>query len=105
MIWKWFKSAVDVVTADKFRIKIITLKDGTTKYYPQYKGDSTNWMDLLVTDKGPFILVGLTDDQLLNNNYHCNTQELAQDTINLYKQLLVLERAKLLESEEVIKID
>lgn len=104
-MWKWFKSAVDTVTADKFRIKIITLKDGTKKYYPQYKGDTTNWLDLLVTDKEQFILIGLTDYQLLNDEYQCDSQELAQDTINLYKKLLVLERAKNLESEEVIKID
>lgn len=107
-MWSWFKRAVDTVSTDKFRIKVITLKDGTKKYYPQYKGEvSSSYLCLIKTgsDHQYIVLIDVSDHDLLNSNYYYySDQEAAQEAINDYKLQLELERAKQLESEEIIKL-
>lgn len=104
-MWSWFKRAVDTVSTDKFRIKVITLKDGTKKYYPQYKGEVSSSYLCIIRSKDALILTDVSDYQLVNGMYwHCVSEVEATALVDAFKHQLTIERSKELESEEIIKL-
>lgn len=106
MLWGLFGNANKVSNPDKFRIKVITLKNGTKKYYPQYKLDiiSSDWENIIKTSKNNFVLCDLSIFELINGNHFCENQEDAINITNEYKLYLEQERAKEYQSEEIIKL-
>lgn len=105
-MWKWFKSTVDKTIVDKFRIKVIILKDGTKKYFPQYKEDtlSSEWLVILsLTSNNVFYFMD-SFELLTTDNYEIS-EENARKVIEQTKLELSTKRAKDFLSEEIIKID
>lgn len=103
---KWFKSTVDLSIVDKFRIRVIILKNGTKKYYPQFKnGDITSDYECILKLKNDsFILKDLNLDYLINNSKFINNEIEALSIIEEFKKELELIRSKELLEEEIIKL-
>ena len=107
MFWGWFKSKVaSTATLDKFRIKVITLKDGTKKYFPQYKSSdlSSDWLLILSLKHGSNLFYYADDFELLTIDNYEMSEENALKVIEQTKIELAIKRAKEYLSEEIIKI-
>lgn len=107
MFWNWFKSkAAKTVALDKFRIKVITLQNGSKKYYPQFKDNNltSEWLCAVVTRDNNVILVDVSEFDLVNSIYYCElSEEDANTTLERLKAQLAIERANDFLSEEIIK--
>lgn len=108
MFWNWFTKSklVNIASLDNFRIKVITLQDGSKKYYPQYKGGTltSEWLCAVVTRDNNVILVDISQFDLVHSIYYCElSEEDANTTIERLKAQFQLERAEEFLSEEIIK--
>lgn len=106
--WKfWNKSDKVSDTPEKFRVKVITLKNGTKRFYPQVRNSvlAADWLCILKTHNGHIVLVDLSEFDLINYEYyHCNSEVEAIEKIEALKLQLAVERANEYESEEIIKL-
>lgn len=89
---------------DQFRIRVITLKNNLTKYYPEYyTGITTGWEQLVLINNKAIGNVFLSESELVSNiSSYCDTEEQAILYIEKYKEQLVEERKNEFLKEEII---
>ena len=91
---------------DKFRIKIIQLRNYTKKYYPEYKESlMSSWSQLVSQNNKGIVFIFLSDKELIEDTItYCDSFEQAKEIVHQYKNQLIKQRELELLKEEIIKL-
>ncbi len=90
---------------DDFRIKVIKLKSGVTKHFPQYKsGIMDQWETLVSINNKGIGSLHISDVEMIHTNISYCTKEEADSYIEDYKQQLIKQRSNEYLDEEIIKL-
>jgi len=81
---------------DEFRLKIIKLKSGLFKFYPEYKsGMMSGWAQLIMLNNKGVGTVFLSDHDLIESSLaYFDSEEEAMEVIDTFKTQLIKEREK-----------
>jgi len=79
---------------DEFRLKIIQLKSGLFKFYPEYKsGIMSGWAQLIMLNNKGIGTIFLSDHDLIESVLaYCDTEKEAIEIIDMYKNQLIKQR-------------
>ena len=104
--WKTPEENLNNDYDDKFRIKIIELRNNNKKYYPEYKeGMMSSWAQLVLQNNKGIVSIFLSDRELIEDNLsHCDSVEESKDLVQKYKQQLIKKRELELLKEQIIKL-
>lgn len=91
---------------DEFRIKLIELKSGLCKYYPEYKsGVMSSWAQLILFNNKGVGNIFLDHNELLESKIaYCDSEEEATEIIEKYKEQLTKDREHEFFEEDIIEI-
>lgn len=100
------ENPLDKDYTDDFRIKIIKLKSGITKYFPQYKsGIMDQWETLiLVNDKGIGNIFISHQEMIETTISYCDSKEQSDLWIEKYKEQLIKQRSNEYLEEQILEI-
>lgn len=100
------KDILDNDYDDNFRIRVIELKGGLRKYYPEYRlGMMNSWEQIVNINNKGFKTLFISDSELIASTAaYCDTEDIAKEYINAYKQYLTTSRECELKKEELIKL-